>query len=107
MKPLCTTAFIGLIAALAIDPALAEQNTFNIVNGSRGKIVAVQMRVMGSKKWTSVSQREPLAFRHGLAVTQMARSCANYDVQVLFDDGHRAVTLAKRLCPQDTLTITD
>jgi len=101
------TALTGLIAAWAIYPAHAEQNSFSIINGSHGKIVAVQMRTMGSKKWTSISQREPLAYRRELAVSQIARGCANYDVQILFDDGHRVVKLAKRLCPQDTLTITD
>ena len=96
-----------LVTAAAGGIAYAAEKPIKIVNGTNATMVAVQVRATGTKPWTPVEQRKPLGFKGTLPVPPVDGTCRQYDIQVLFDDGHRVVKLAKRLCPNDSFTVTD
>jgi len=107
MKNLHMLISVGVIAAAMTGTAIAAPKTFTIANATHATAIAVQVRPTGTTKWTPVAQREPLGYRRLVTVEWELDNCPRLDFQVLFDDGRRTVTVAKRMCARDTFTIVN
>lgn len=100
MNRYCALVLLGLAVAATPGKALAgDQAVLSIENGTRSTIVAIQVRPTWSKvAWTALVQREPLGFNGRVQGPKIVGKCQQYDIQVLFDDGHRVVKANQRMC---------
>ncbi|HUO99795.1 MAG TPA: hypothetical protein VMU01_14070 [Rhizomicrobium sp.] len=94
-------------SAFAASAGLALAQPATIENCTRGTMVAVQVRATGAKTWTPLAQREPLGFTGKLRGPEIEGNCQHYDIQILFDDGHRVVKLDQPLCQNGNLKINE
>lgn len=109
MNRFCALVLLGLVVVATSGKAVAaDQAAVSIQNGTRATVVAIQVRPTQSKEpWTALVQREPLGFNGRVQGPKISGKCQQYDIQALFDDGHRVIKANQRMCLPGPYKITE